>query len=101
VRHAAADSWGEGVADTSIGSIAPTGHGFAIRQNLQREVGGLPHKLHTEVESLRPEMRSMHHELLVTIERRVAAAITSQTRVIVIAMLTAVVAIAALATGSG
>jgi hypothetical protein len=112
LHHAAASSWGEEVADTLIESIAPAGHELATRADLQREFGVLRHELHTEigslrqelhteVESLRQEMRAMHHELLATIERRVADAITSQTRVIVISMLTAVVAIAALAIGLG
>lgn len=110
LHRAAANSWGREVADTLIESVVPAGHELATREDLQHEfgllrqelhteVGALRQELHTEVGALRQEMRAMHHELLATIERRVADAITAQTRVIVVSMLTVVVVIAGLALG--
>lgn len=68
--------------------IAPAGHELATKQDLARGFGRLEHRL----EQL--EMRIGER-----FERRIADAVTTQTRTLVLSQLAALVAIAALAFG--
>ena len=128
LHGAAAESWGEEVADTLMESIAPSGHELATRQDIDGILAAMDamderweerlttldqrwddrltamdqrwnDRLTGMDERWQAEGRALRAELVGTIERRVGDAITAQTRLLIISFFVALVAIAGLAFG--
>ena len=93
-RHAA-ETWGEEAADTLLELGAPAGDQVATRSDLD----GLERRLDHRFEAIDHRLEAMEHRLSATFERRISAAVTSQTRTLVFSQLGALVVIAALAFG--
>ena len=160
LHRAAAESWGEEVADALMDSIAPSGHELATRQDIDgiltamdamderwderltemdqrwnerfgsmdhrlhemdqrwnerfgsmdhrlhemdqrwdERFGSMDHRLHEMDQRWQAEGRALRAELIGAIDRRVGDAITTQTRIMMVSLFVALVAIAGLAFG--
>jgi hypothetical protein len=142
LHRAAAESWGEEVADALMDSIAPSGHELATRQDIDgiltamdamderwderltemdqrwnerfgsmdhrlhemdqrwdERFGSMDHRLHEMDQRWQAEGRALRAELIGAIDRRVGDAITTQTRILMVSLFVALVAIAGLAFG--
>jgi hypothetical protein len=116
LHRAAAGTWGEEVADTLVELVAPSGQELATRADIgavRADVDALDRKVdrlttsfearftsvEARFESLDHRLESMEHRLVATFERRIADAITSQTRTLVFSQLAALIVIAGLAFG--
>lgn len=98
----ATTTWNEEVADTLLELVTPAGHELATRQDLDR----LQERFDRRFERLEDRMQGFEsriarslHELGERFERRIADAVTTQTRTLVLSQLGALVVIAALAFG--
>lgn len=83
-----AGSWGEEAAETLFELVGPPGHEVATRQDVHDLRRDLSHHID-----------GVEQRLTATVERRIADAVTAQTRTLVFAQLGALVTIAALAFG--
>ncbi len=128
LRRAAAESWGEENADTLMDSIAPAGHELATRQDIQAvltAMGAMDERWDERLTAMdrrwderitaleqrweerfsamderwQAEGRTLRAELTGAIDRRVGDAITTQTRIMMVSLFVALVAIAGLAFG--
>lgn len=116
LRHQATTALGEEAADTLFELIAPAGHEPATRRDLERGLERVDRRFeqvdrrferidqrfeHVDQRFSMLELRMDQRfaELTAILERRVADAVTSQTRTLVLSQLAALVAIAALAFG--
>ena len=124
LHRAAAESWGEEVADTLVELVTPAGHDPATRADIEgvlvaldamderwsERSAAMDARLHAmddrwserlDAMDARWEERSagMEHRLTATVERGLREAITAQTRALVVSLLVSVVAIAGLAFG--
>lgn len=94
LHRAAADTWGEEVADTLVDMVARDDV-----EAVRHEVELLRHQLTASEERLQTGMEALRHELLGAFERGIADAVTHQTRTLVLSQLGALVVIAGLAFG--
>ena len=117
LHGAAAESWGEEVADTLMESIAPSGHEVATRQDIDGILAAMDamderwedrlaamdqrwdDRLTAMDQRWQAEGRALRAELVGTIERRVGDAITAQTRLLIVSFFVALVAMAGLVFG--
>lgn len=102
LREHVTAAWGQEAADTLFELIAPAGHEPATRQDLDRVLERVDRRFERvdqRFERLEARMDQRFAELGQTVERRIADAITTQTRTLVLSQLAALVAIAALAFG--
>jgi hypothetical protein len=128
LHRAAAGTWGEEVADTVVELVAPSGHELATRADVagldarwearvaaveerwdlrlaameerwDLRLAAMEERVDARFEALDHRLESMEHRLSATFERRIADAITSQTRTLVFSQLAALVVIAGLAFG--
>ena len=76
LHRAATESWGEENADTLVDLVTPAGHEMATRADIQTVLSAL---------------EATEHRLTATFERGLRDAVTTQTRVLVISVLVAVV----------
>ena len=100
-RHAA-ETWGEEAADTLLELGAPAGDQVATRSDLDGLGRRLAHRLEAidhRFDAIDHRLEAVEHRLSATFERRISAAVTSQTRTLVFSQLGALVVIAALAFG--
>jgi hypothetical protein len=95
LHRAASRTWGEEAADTLFDLVTPAGHELATRADLAGFRTDVDHRF----DVLEQRLESMEHRLTATFERRIADAITSQTRTLVLSQLGALVVIAGLALG--
>jgi hypothetical protein len=95
LHRAASRTWGEEAADTLFDLVTPAGHELATRADL----AALRTDVDRRFDVLEQKLESMEHRLTATFERRVADAITAQTRTLVFSQLAALVVIAGLAFG--
>lgn len=91
LHHHASATWGEKVADTLLKLITPAGHELATKADLER--------LSEQLDRSEARVGQRLAELGERFERRIADAVTAQTRTLVLSQLGAIVAIAALAFG--
>lgn len=104
LHRAAAQSWGEEVANTLVELVAPSGHELATRADIRgvlEAMESMDQRWDGRLAVLAAEMESMEHRLQAGFERGIREAITSQTRTLVVSQLAAIVAIAGLAFGLG
>jgi hypothetical protein len=128
LHRAASASWGEENADTLVELVAPSGHELATRsdvegvlaaitamdERLTEQMRAMDERITTQMRAMderittqmgamdqRWEARSdgLRHELLGALDRRIADAVTLQTRTLVVSQLVALVVIAGLAFG--
>jgi hypothetical protein len=121
LHRAAAGTWGEEVADTLVELVAPSGHELATRADLQaferrmdQRFAAMDERWAARItvmderwaarftamdERWDARLDAVEHRLTATFERRIADAITSQTRTLVFSQLAALVVIAGLAFG--
>lgn len=100
-QHASA-TWNEEVADTLLELVTPAGHELATKQDLDRleqRVDRRFERLESRLEAFESRVGGSLHELGERFERRIADAVTTQTRTLVFSQLGALVVIAALAFG--
>lgn len=93
-RHVSA-AWGEEAADTLFELVTPAGEDLATRQHVDR----LSDQMDRRFEQLDSRLEQLESRLGERFERRIADAVTAQTRTLVFSQLGALVAIAALALG--
>jgi hypothetical protein len=84
LHRAAAETWGEEVADTLVELVAPPGEDPASRR---------------DIEEVLSAVAASEQRLSATFERRISDAVSMQTRTLVFSQLGALVVIAALAFG--
>ena len=119
LHRAAAQSWGEEVADTLFELVAPSGHELATRADIQGILDALDamdrrwderlaateqrsdERVTTMEQRWSAEAATSRFELRADFERGLRETITSQTRTLVISQLGALVVIAGLAFGLG
>lgn len=94
-----AAAWGEEAADTLFELVAPSGQDLATRQDLASLERRLDARFEAMDERADARVEKLEHRLTATFERRMADAVTAQTRTLVFSQLGALVAIAALAFG--
>jgi anti-sigma-K factor RskA len=128
LHRAAAGTWGEEVADTLVELVAPSGHEFATRADVlgferrmderfatmdarwderfaamdvrwEERFAAMDERLTAMDERWGIRLGSLEHRLTATFERRIADAVTTQTRTLVFSQLAALVVIAGLAFG--
>jgi hypothetical protein len=117
LHRAAAGTWGEEVADTLVELVAPSGHELATRADVagldarwearfaameerwDLRLAAMEERVDARFEAMDHRLESMEHRLTATFERRIADAITSQTRTLVFSQLAALIVIAGLAFG--
>jgi hypothetical protein len=117
LHRAAAGTWGEEVADTLVELVAPSGHELATRVDIagvEARLAAMEERWDARTTAMEERwdarvtamderwdarLGSMEHRLTATFERRIADAITSQTRTLVFSQLAALVVIAGLAFG--
>lgn len=95
LRQHVAAAWGEEAADTLFDLITPAGHELATRQDLADGFA----RVGARFDALEHRLESMEHRLTAAFERRIADAVTTQTKTLVLSQLGALVVIAALAFG--
>ncbi|MFO7777286.1 MAG: hypothetical protein R6V28_02930 [Nitriliruptoraceae bacterium] len=126
LHRAAAESWGEEVADTLVELVTPSGHELATRADIRGVLDAMEamderwdarfaaaeerwdarfaaaeERSEARFAMSAAEMQAMEHRLQAGFERGIREAITRQTRTLVISQLVAIVAIAGLAFGLG
>jgi hypothetical protein len=124
LHRAAAASWGEEVADTLVELLTPAGHEMATRADIQTVLTAMDamdqrwderlaamderinamdqrwdERLAAMDEGWDQRMEATEQRLTAAFERGLREAITSQTRLIVVSLLVAIVTIAGLAIG--
>jgi hypothetical protein len=124
LHRAAAGAWGEEVADTLVELVAPSAHELATRADIEgthaaieatrADIAALDRRVDERFaemdarwdarlaamdERWDTRLEALGHRLTATFERRIADAITSQTRTLVLSQLAALVVIAGLAFG--
>ena len=106
LRRAVAEALGEEVAETLMDLVAPSGQELATREDIRGVLDVLSamddrweERLSAMDDRWGERLSSMEHRLTSTFERRIADAVTMQTRTLVFSQLGAVVVIAALAFG--
>ena len=106
LHRAAAASWGEEVADTLVELLTPAGHEMATRADIQTVLTAMDamdqrwdERLAAMDEGWDQRMEATEQRLTAAFERGLREAITSQTRLIVVSLLVAIVTIAGLAMG--
>ena len=126
LHRAAAELWGEEVADTLIELVAPSGQDLATREDIRGVLAAIAamderwseqltamderwserltamderwsERLTAMEQRWQAEMHGLRHELLAAFEHGIANAVTHQTRTLVISQLVALVVIAGLA----
>jgi hypothetical protein len=90
-----AAAWGEEAADTLFDLITPAGHELATRADIE----DLRREMHVGFTGVESTLESMEHRLSAGFERRMADAVSMQTRTLVFSQLGALLVIAALAFG--
>lgn len=95
LHRAAAQSWGEEVADTLVELVAPSGHELATRADVQ----GVLSAMDAMDDRWSERLEATEQRLTAAFERGLREAVTSQTRALVVSLLVSVVAIAGLAFG--
>ena len=115
LHRAAAATWGEEVADTLVELVAPAGHELATRADIElvlAAMGAMDDRWNERMTAMEQRWdarqaaaearaESMEHRLTAAFERGIRAAITAQTRTLVLSQLVAIVVIAGLAFGLG
>ncbi|MGH3441956.1 MAG: hypothetical protein ACRDUY_07910 [Nitriliruptorales bacterium] len=106
LRQQVAATWGEEAADTLFELVTPAGHDVATKGDILRleermdaRFAAVDARFASVEQRLVERMESLEHRLVGVFERRIADAVTSQTRTIVLSQLAALVAIAGLAFG--
>ena len=117
LHRAAAELWGEEVADTLIELVAPSGQDLATREDVRGVLAAIAatddrwserliamderwsERVTAMDQRWQAEMHGLRHELLAAFEHGIASAVTHQTRTLVISQLVALVVIAGLAFG--
>jgi hypothetical protein len=106
LHRAASETWGEEVADTLVELVAPSGHELATRADIQGVIAAMAamdERLTAQIAALdeRWDLRteSLRYEIIGAVDRRIAEAVSLQTRTLVISQLVALVVIAGLAFG--
>jgi hypothetical protein len=95
LHRAASRTWGEEVADTLFELVTPAGQEPVTRAAIDRRFAEVDHRF----DVLEQRLEAMEHRLTAVFERRIADAITAQTRTLVFSQLAALVLIAGLAFG--
>lgn len=95
LRNVVTSAWGEEAADTLFDLMAPSGHELATRQDIEALRRDMDHRF----DRMDARFDALEHRLLERFERRIADAVTSQTRTLVFSQLGALLAIAAIAFG--
>lgn len=117
LRQVVVAAWGEEAADTLFDLVAPSGHDVATAQDIgelrrwadarfasqdehiDARFAVQDERIDARFAALDERLEGLEHRLSATFERRIADAVTAQTRTLVVSQLGAVVAIAALAFG--
>lgn len=113
LHHRIVAAWGEEAADTLFELIAPAGHELATRQDLERGFERIDHRFAVMEERIDHRFEALEERidhrftaldarfaaLGERFERRIADAVTTQTRTLVLSQLAALVVIAGLAFG--
>jgi hypothetical protein len=99
-------SWGEEAAETLFELVTPAGHELATRQHLHEfeqrvdaRFSALEERIEGRFAAMEERADAREHRMTAAFERRIADAVTAQTRTLVFSQLGAVVTIAALAFG--
>ncbi|MGH3443050.1 MAG: hypothetical protein ACRDUY_13600 [Nitriliruptorales bacterium] len=102
LRQQVAATWGEEAADTLFELVTPHGHELATKDDIAKLGERMDARfaaVDARFEAMGERMESLEHRLLGAFERRIADAVTSQTRTLVFSQVAALVAIAGLAFG--
>lgn len=104
LHRAAAESWDEEAADTLVEFVTPAGQGLATRADIPGVLSAMEameqrwdERFQTLDERWDQRLEATEHRITAAFERGLREAITTQTRVIVVSLLVALVTIAGLA----
>ena len=98
LHRAAAESWGEENADTLVDLVTPAGHEMATRADIRTVLSALEamderwdERRTAADDRWASQLEATEHRLTAAFERGIREAVTTQTRVLVISVLVAVV----------
>jgi hypothetical protein len=99
-------TWGEEAAETLFDLITPAGHELATRRDvaslearMDERFAAAQARTDGRFDVIEERLGALEHRLLAAFERRIADAVTTQTRTLVLSQLGALVVIAGLALG--
>lgn len=98
LHRAAAASWGEENADTLVDLVTPAGHEMATKADIKAvlvTLNSMDERWEERLDAMNDrwatQLEATEHRLTATFERGLREAVTTQTRVLVISVLVAVV----------